>query len=235
MLDRTDSALAHRDQASAFSQKLGSISQRAEPVNNIRSLAEEAGTLQNRPSLRESQNCSKSRPDEHYSSIPIAASPSIYIDKRNRRSLPALPDAHKLQARQSMPSVNHRTTTVPIAEIDISNVRNDWSLTRDSMTEDQARPHTASLSSPAQQPGPKFPLPTLSPHAHFNPLDQNPDEVARLGHRVLSDLCSGGSSPAASSTESPVAEPKSKPGENPSYSIIESEKTSETRPLAKTV
>ncbi|KZL86726.1 n-terminal amidase [Colletotrichum incanum] len=205
MLDRSDSALAHREHANAISQQLGSISQRAESVNKNRDLPEETvtGTPQlDRPSSPKSRNCSRSRPSEHLSSILIAASPSIYGDEYNRRSLPALPDTQKTQPQRPMSRMNNRSRTGSVTENEKSNIRNARPPSRASMSGEQASPRPASrAASRGRQPGSKFSPPKMSPHDPSLSPEQASDEFVRIERDRASSIAS----------KPPISSPASEP------------------------
>ncbi|KAK2025001.1 hypothetical protein LX32DRAFT_77749 [Colletotrichum zoysiae] len=205
MLDRSNSALAHREHAEAISQQLGSISQRAESVNRHRDLPEETGTgtpQPDRPSSPKSRNCSRSRPSEHLSSILIAASPSIYSDEYNRRSLPALPDSQKSQPERPMSRKNNRTRTGSIAENEKDNMHNSRPPSRASMSGDQVSARPASrAASRGRQPHSKLSPPKMSPHDPSLPSEQAPEEFVRIERDRASSIAS----------KPPVSSPASEP------------------------
>ncbi|EFQ27945.1 uncharacterized protein GLRG_03089 [Colletotrichum graminicola M1.001] len=192
MLDRTDSALAYREQASAITQQLGSISQRAESVNKHRGQPEEAVTPHpDRPSSPKSRNCSRSRPSEHLSSILIAASPSIYSDEYNRRSLPALPDTQKTQPQRPMSRMNHHARSGSITETEKDNMRNIRSPSRASISGEQVGSRPASrAASRGRQPGSKFSPPKMSPRDPSSPPVQDADEIIRIERDRRSSIAS---------------------------------------------
>ncbi|KAK1983461.1 hypothetical protein LZ30DRAFT_480680 [Colletotrichum cereale] len=203
MLDRADSALAHREQASAITQQLGSISQRAESVNKNRGQPEDAATAHpDRPSSPKSRNCSRSRPSEHLSSILIAASPSIYSDEYNRRSLPALPDTQKTQPQRPMSRMNHHARSGSITETEKNNLRNVRPPSRASISGEQSGSRPASrAASRGRQPGSKFSPPKMSPRDPSSPLDQYADEIIRIERDRRSSIAS----------KPPIGSPASEP------------------------
>ncbi|KAK1504181.1 N-terminal amidase [Colletotrichum tamarilloi] len=202
MLDRSESALAHREQVS---QQLGSISQRAESVNRNRAQSEEKRTetpQPDRPSSPKSRNCSRSRPSEHLSSILIAASPSIYHDEYNRRSLPALPDTQNTQPQRPMSRMNNRARTGSITEAERENLRNARPSSRASMSGGQVGPRSASrAASRGRQPGAKFSPPKMSPHDPSLPVEHASDEIVRIERDRASSIAS----------KPPISSPASEP------------------------
>ncbi|KAI3536655.1 N-terminal amidase [Colletotrichum abscissum] len=191
MLDRSESAMAQREQAS---QQLGPISQRAESVNRNRGASEENGTSTpqpDRPSSPKSRNCSRSRPSEHLSSILIAASPSIYHDEYNRRSLPALPDTQKTQPQRPMSRMNQRSRTGSVTEIDKNNLCNARPSSRASVGGEQSSLRPASrAASRGRQPGSKFSPPKMSPRDPSLPPEQDPDDIVRIVRERASSMAS---------------------------------------------
>ncbi|KAK2775535.1 carbon-nitrogen family protein [Colletotrichum kahawae] len=172
--ERSDSALGNRKHANAVSQHLESISQRAESVNRNRGQPEAVPTPQpDRPSSPKSRNCSRSRPNEHLSSILIGASPSILSDEQPRQSLTAASGVQTSPPQRSMSRMSFRARAGSAADVRPGS--------RSSMNGEHGgfRPMSRAASR-GRQPGPVFSPPKMSPQDPSLPAEQPADEIVRI-------------------------------------------------------
>ncbi|WYZ38821.1 hypothetical protein EsH8_III_000735 [Colletotrichum jinshuiense] len=178
--DRSDSALAHREQAAAITQHLESISRRAESVNRERDSSQDARGLQpGQQSSSKSRNCSRSRPTRRLSSIMIAASPSILTDDIVRPSSTTVLDGHTTQQSRSMSRRGHRERSESIS-------LGDRAASRDTRTRSKVpasdgtptqRPPSRTASR-GRQPGPKSSPPKMSPYKKPHSSTRLPADTA---------------------------------------------------------
>lgn len=189
--ERSDSALAFRENANAISQQLESISHRAE--SRSRGVPEQTGTPQpDRPSSPKSRNCSRSRPSENLSSILIGASPSILSDEHLKRA--AAPPPDKALPQRPMSRLNHHARAGSFSEVRPSS--------RGSATGDHAAPRPASrAASRGRKPLGNFSPPKMSPHDPSLPQGQAPEELSRIERDRKDSI---GSQPPP---DSPASEP----------------------------
>ncbi|KAF4489859.1 Protein N-terminal amidase [Colletotrichum fructicola Nara gc5] len=189
--ERSDSALAFRENANAISQQLESISHRAE--SRSRGVPEQTGTPQpDRPSSPKSRNCSRSRPSENLSSILIGASPSILSDEHLKRA--AAPPPDKALPQRPMSRMNHHARAGSFSEVRPSS--------RGSVAGDHAAPRPASrAASRGRKPLGNFSPPKMSPHDPSLPQGQAPEELSRIERDRKDSI---GSQPPP---DSPASEP----------------------------
>ncbi|TQN74676.1 Protein N-terminal amidase [Colletotrichum shisoi] len=165
MRDRSDSALAHREQAAAISQHLESISKRAESVNRERDAARASeGAKSGQALVTLSRNNSKTRPARRLSSILIAASPSILPNEAARPASAAIMDGPTLHQPRSMSRRGHRARSESMSKAGRTSSRDTHTRSRTAANDGPAINRPASrTASRGRQPGPKLSSPKMSP------------------------------------------------------------------------
>lgn len=178
--DRSDSALAHREQAAAITQHLESISRRAESVSRERDRSQDTRGIQTgQPSSSKSRNCSRSRPTRRLSSIMIAASPSILTDDVARPSSAIAVDVHKIQHSRSMSRLGHRARSESTNKDDRAASRDTRTRSKVPFCDETPNQWIASrAASRGRQPGPKSSLPKMSLNERTHSSIKSPPRTA---------------------------------------------------------
>ncbi|OHE96354.1 N-terminal amidase [Colletotrichum orchidophilum] len=163
--NRSDSALALREQAVEISQHLENISKRAESVNRDRNSPNDAEVVQvDRPPSPKSRNCSRSRPARRQSSILIAASPSIFPDEFTRPASTAMVEGPKIEHSRSMSRSGHHARSESITKGGRAASKDTHTRARTPAIDGKVPNRPASrTASRGRQPGPVFSPPKMSP------------------------------------------------------------------------
>ncbi|KAF6836169.1 N-terminal amidase [Colletotrichum plurivorum] len=244
--ERSNSAMAHREHATAVSQQLETISKRAESANRNRNVPGSGGTPQpDRPSSPKSRNCSRSRPNEALSSILIAASPSI-LGEEQAQALASVLDPPK--------AVSHRPSSRMSYRARAGSALDARPPSRGSIAGEHAGVRSSSRApSRGRQPGPNFSPPKMSPYDPSAPTGPSSDEIVRIQRDRKSSI--GSKPPAEPSASDPnfhrvesMSSPAAANGvaatdvisgnhvsNSPQFSVTPSSKPSDVSSLAETI